>query len=149
MILIKECCCIKWDALKPSVRRNGRTFVASDLMLWWKNSWQEAGRSPIWYSTSHLIRAQAQRKHILLFQTHLKALWADFLALLHPGDSWFGLPDRLAHEGRHPSWNPCLIFRSLNETRHACERKKDIKTLLQMKEGKITDLFNISFVCHR
>lgn len=90
-----------------------------------KYSWQKAGRFPIWCSTSHLIRAHAQTKHISLFQTHLKALWAHFLALLHPGDSWFGLPDRLAYEGRHPSWNPCLIFRSLNETGHACERKRE------------------------
>lgn len=33
MILIKECYCIMWDALKQLVRRNGKTFVASDLMF--------------------------------------------------------------------------------------------------------------------
>lgn len=125
MILIKDCCCIIWDALKPLVRKNGKTFVASDLMFWLNYSWQKAGRFAIWCSTSHMIRAQAQTKHISLFKTHLKALRADFLALLHPGDSWFGLPDRLAHKGCHPSWNPCLIFRSLDETGHACKRKRE------------------------
>lgn len=29
---------------------------------------------------------------------HLKALGADFLAFLHPGDSGFGLPGGLAHK---------------------------------------------------
>lgn len=60
MILIKECCCIIWDALKPLVRKNGKTFVASDLMFWLKYSWQKAGRFPIWCSPSHLIRDHKQ-----------------------------------------------------------------------------------------
>lgn len=52
-------------------------------------------------------------------RTYLKALGADFLPLLHPCDTWLGVPRGLAHEGGHPSRQPSLVLRDLNEDRFA------------------------------
>ena len=51
--------------------------------------------------------------------THLKALGADFLALLHPGDPGFGLPVGLAHKGRHAPRDPYLVLGGFDEIWHA------------------------------
>lgn len=56
-------------------------------------------------------------------ESYLKALRADFLPLLHPGDARFGLAHRLADEGRHAPRNPRLIVRGLDEAGHACRRE--------------------------
>lgn len=53
---------------------------------------------------------------------YLKALRADFLALLHPSDAWLGIAHRLAYEGCHASRNTCLVIWRLDETGHAWER---------------------------
>lgn len=55
----------------------------------------------------------------LLPRSYLKALRADFLPLLPPGDARFGLSHRLAHERRHSSRNPRLIIGGLDEVGHA------------------------------
>lgn len=48
--------------------------------------------------------------------SHLKALGADFLAFLHPGDSGFGLPGGLAHKRRNSAWDACLVLWGFDKT---------------------------------
>lgn len=47
---------------------------------------------------------------------HLKALRADFLAFLHPGDSWFWLPCGLAHKRCDSTWDARLVLGGFDET---------------------------------
>lgn len=47
---------------------------------------------------------------------HLKALRADFLAFLHPGDSGFGIPGGLAHKRRNSSRDARLVLWGFDET---------------------------------
>lgn len=54
---------------------------------------------------------------------HLKALGADFLAFLHPGDSGFGLPGGLAHKRCNPPWDACLVLWGFDETWQAWESR--------------------------
>lgn len=72
---------------------------------------------------------------MLSAELYLKALRADFLPLLHPGDARFGVAQRLAHEGRHSSRDSRLVVGGLDEAGHACRReggkqvsRKDTKT---------------------
>lgn len=47
---------------------------------------------------------------------HLKALGADFLAFLHPGDSGFGLPGGLAHKRRNSARDARLVLWGFDKT---------------------------------
>lgn len=70
---------------------------------------------------SHIGRIYEQLNNCCIFITHtdLKALWADFLALLHPCYTWFGLPNCLAHKRCNASRNASLVLWRLNEAGHA------------------------------
>lgn len=54
---------------------------------------------------------------------HLEALGADFLAFLHPGDSWFRLPCGLAHKRCNSARDARLILRGFDETWQAWGRR--------------------------
>ena len=51
--------------------------------------------------------------------THLKALRADFLPLLHPGDPGLGVAPRQAHEGGHASRDARLVVGGFDEAGRA------------------------------
>lgn len=65
-------------------------------------------------------------------ELYLKALRADFLPLLHPGDAGFGVTYCLAYKRCHSSGNPCLIIRGLDEAGHAYQREvRRLKTQVE------------------
>lgn len=65
-----------------------------------------------------------QRSEKSRMSAHLKALGADFLAFLHPGDSGFGLPGGLAHKRRDSARDARLVLWGFDETWHAWGRAR-------------------------
>lgn len=76
---------------------------------------------------------------------HLKALGADFLAFLHPGDSGFGLPGGLAHKRRNSTRDACLVLWGFDETWQAfrkTEQKRVQRETESDKKGGVEEVMD-------
>lgn len=85
----------------------------------------EGKKGKVWTST-------ASHRDLHSFFPYLKALRADFLPLLHPGDAGFGVTYCLAYKRCHSSRDPRLIIGGLDEAGHAYQREvRRLKTQLE------------------